>query len=77
MPEYRAYILNRENHFLGCEPLICADDDAAVAAAKRLLDGHDIELWQPDRKVTTLAHRPNGQMNAGQERKISHVAQTK
>jgi hypothetical protein len=38
--------------------LISDHDDTAIAAAKRLLDGHDIELWQGHRKVTTLlAHK--------------------
>ena len=54
MPEYRAYILDRDRHIKGCEPLISADDNAAIASAKRLVDGHDVELWQGARKVTTL-----------------------
>jgi hypothetical protein len=33
------------------------DDAAAVEQAKQLLDGHDIELWQLDRKVTMLDHK--------------------
>ena len=57
MPEYRAYILDRARHIKGCEPLISADDDAAIVAAKRLVDGHDVELWQGARKVTTLPHK--------------------
>jgi hypothetical protein len=28
-----------------------------VERAKRLLDGHDIELWQLDRKVAMLDHK--------------------
>jgi len=60
--EYRAYIVSDEDHFLGCMPLTRADDATAVAAAKRLVDGHDIELWQARRMVTRLAHKadPNG-----------------
>jgi hypothetical protein len=57
MPEYRAYILDRDRHIKGCEPLTCPDDDAAIVAATRLVDGHDVELWQGARKVTTLTHR--------------------
>jgi hypothetical protein len=32
-------------------------DDVAIAHAKRFVDGHDVELWQPNRKVTKLAHQ--------------------
>jgi hypothetical protein len=54
MQEYRAYFIGPDGHIQGYEPLICADDAAAIAAAERLVDGHDVELWQRDRKVTTL-----------------------
>jgi len=37
--------------------LICADDDAAIAAAKQLVDGHSIELWRGARKDTTLPQK--------------------
>jgi hypothetical protein len=37
--------------------LICADDDAAIAAAKQLVDGHNIELWRGARKDTTLPQK--------------------
>lgn len=54
MPEYRAYILGHDGHIQSFEPLVCADDDTAIATAKRLVDGHDVELWQGARKVITL-----------------------
>ncbi len=57
MPDYRAYVLDRDRHIMGCEPLISDDDDAAIAAAERLVDGHDVELWQGARKVTTLPRK--------------------
>lgn len=58
MPEYRAYIIGSDGHILSVEPLISDYDDTAIAAAKRLLVRHDIELWQGRRKVTTLlAHK--------------------
>ena len=31
------------------------NDAAAVEAAKQLIDGHDIELWQLDRKVAVIS----------------------
>jgi hypothetical protein len=33
------------------------DDAAAIEKAKRLVNGHDIELWQLDRKVATFQHK--------------------
>jgi hypothetical protein len=33
------------------------DDAAATAAAKQLVDGHDVELWQRDRKIGTFEQK--------------------
>ena len=54
MPEYRAYIVGADGHFVGFEPLICRDDAEAVTKARRLLDEHDIELWNRERFVVKL-----------------------
>ncbi len=32
----------------------CADDYQAIILAKKFADGHDVELWQLDRKVATF-----------------------
>jgi len=32
----------------------CADDYQAIILAKEFADGHDVELWQLDRKVATF-----------------------
>jgi hypothetical protein len=56
--EYRAYTVGRDGHFVRYDPLVCADDPVAIAEAKRLLDGHDIELWSGDRLVVRLSHKP-------------------
>jgi hypothetical protein len=45
MAEYRAYTVGIDGHFVGYQPLVCADDAEAITKAKRLVDGHDIELW--------------------------------
>jgi hypothetical protein len=29
----------------------CVDDDSAIKSASRLVDSHDVELWQMDRPV--------------------------
>ena len=57
MPEYRAYLIDHDGHIKSFEPLVCADDVAAITTAKRLVDGHDVEVWQGARIVTRLAHK--------------------
>jgi len=54
MPDYRVYIIGHDGHFMKSERLDCADDAAAIEAAKQLVDGHDIELWQRDRRIARL-----------------------
>jgi hypothetical protein len=54
MADYRVYTVGLDRHFIGFEPLICRDDGEAVAKAKQLLDGHDIEVWCADRLVIHL-----------------------
>lgn len=54
MVEYRAYIIGDDGHFQTVRVLQCPDDAAAIAEAKKLLDGHDIELWQLGRFVAYL-----------------------
>jgi hypothetical protein len=54
MPEYYAYIIGSDGRLYRSVPLDCVDDAEAVEWAKTLLDGHDVELWQLDRKVAML-----------------------
>jgi hypothetical protein len=54
MAEYRAYIVGDDEHFLGYEPLVCGDEAEAIELARRLCDGHDIELWCLERMVIRL-----------------------
>jgi hypothetical protein len=56
MAGYRAYIIAADGHFLRAIELVCPDDEVAKEYAKRLVDGHDVELWQGDRKVATFKH---------------------
>jgi hypothetical protein len=52
MPDYRAYVVGIDGHFVRVEFLHSHPDDAAaIEAAKQLVDGHDIELWDRDRFV--------------------------
>jgi hypothetical protein len=54
MPDYRAYVVGIDGSFnsIGIEFLHNhPDDTTAIEAAKQLVDGHDIELWDRDRFV--------------------------
>jgi hypothetical protein len=37
--------------------MVCRDDGKAVAKAERLVDGHDIEVWNDDRFGIRLIHK--------------------
>lgn len=60
MQDYRAYILNIDGHrFLKSSqfPNEFQDDTTALEAAKRLVVGYDIEVWQRARMVARFDHK--------------------
>jgi hypothetical protein len=59
-PEYRAYMVGPDGHFVGYEPLICADDGEAIEKAKRLAGQHPVELWSGSILVRSLPKLPTG-----------------
>lgn len=59
MPEYRIYLIGPDSHFIQSEPILCADDVAAIEIAKQLIiHGRDVEFRQGDRKITRLIASP-------------------
>jgi hypothetical protein len=54
MGDYRVYVIGGDGHFVRAIQIDCPTDEAAVDSAKHLVDGHDIELWQLDRKIATF-----------------------
>ena len=54
MKEYRAYTIGDDDHIVGAIPLVCANDDEAIARVKALLAERAIEIWSGDRFVTRL-----------------------
>jgi hypothetical protein len=58
MPGYRAYVIGTDGRFFDAVPLECADDTEAREKAEQLVNGHDIELWQRDRKIARFEHKP-------------------
>jgi hypothetical protein len=53
--EYRAYVIGDDGHFISFEGFHSRDDGEAIAKARRLVDGHDIELWSGERFVKRLS----------------------
>jgi hypothetical protein len=58
MQHYRVYVIGQDGHFIRSIDLSCADDSAAIESAKQLIDGHDLELWQRDRRIARFDGRP-------------------
>jgi len=58
MAEYRTYIVGHDGHFIRSVGLVCPDDETAKEYAKNLVDCHDVELWQADRKIQAFKHTP-------------------
>jgi hypothetical protein len=58
MSDYRVYVLDDADHVKDRIELDCADDSAAIEYAKQYIDGHDIELWQRDRRIARFDTRP-------------------
>lgn len=54
MNDYRAYIVGQDGHFASCRAFRCADDGEAVALARQLVDGQDVELWSGERFIARL-----------------------
>jgi hypothetical protein len=54
---YRAYLIGRDGQFKKVVDLICDDDDGARKRARKMVDGHDVELWQRDRRVEKFEGR--------------------
>ena len=55
MPEYRAYIVGEDGHFIGYEPMVCANDNEATEKAKPLSNRGPVELWSGPHLVVLLA----------------------
>jgi hypothetical protein len=55
MPEYRLYTVEHGNQFSGPPVVLqCDSDQDAIAEARKLLDGLDIEVWRDTRMVIRL-----------------------
>ena len=51
MPEYRVYKIKSDRVAGAPVVVTCDSDQEAIQQAKKLADGHDVELWQGPRFV--------------------------
>jgi hypothetical protein len=54
MDGFYAYIVDPNGHVLSRVDLAFESEEAAKERAMQLVDGHDVELWQLDRKIATF-----------------------
>jgi hypothetical protein len=57
IPVYRAYIVGLHDRSIGVVQMDCINDDTAIKSAARLVDNHDVELWQMDRPIARFDAR--------------------
>lgn len=51
MHAYRAYLIGSDGVIFSRVELGCEDEETAIARAKKLVDGHDVEVWDGARKI--------------------------
>ncbi|WP_426615556.1 hypothetical protein [Bradyrhizobium sp. McL0616] len=57
MSAYRALIMGLHDRPIRMIQMDCIDDESAISSAERLVDGHNVELWQMDRPVARFDSR--------------------
>jgi hypothetical protein len=51
MPDYRAYVVGSDGHFVSFEGFVARDDAEAIEQAKRVVNRFAVELWSGKRLV--------------------------
>lgn len=54
MPAYRAYLIDEYDRVASYRPIDADSDAEALQAARALVDGCDVEVWQLDRRIGRL-----------------------
>jgi hypothetical protein len=57
---YRLYGLDGVNKVASGEWIEADDDETAIEAVNKMMDGHDCELWQGRRLVARIEHHRGG-----------------
>jgi hypothetical protein len=55
MPDYRAYLIDRNNRVIARKDIVAPSDEAALEAARLYAEGVDVEVWDHARKVGRLS----------------------
>ena len=55
MPDYRVYLIDRNNRVIARKDIVAANDEAALEAARHYAEGVDVEVWDHARKVGRLS----------------------
>lgn len=54
MSSYRAYLVDNEGHIKSSRDVTADDDAGALDEARQYVDGHDVEVWDRDRRIGIL-----------------------
>lgn len=54
MADYRVYVVTPGGELGSFNEIVVANDDAAIAFARRIRPYDDLEVWSGDRKVASL-----------------------
>jgi hypothetical protein len=54
MAEYRAYAIGPDGRIFKADPMICDNDEEAIAQVRTLAAEHVIEIWSGDRFVVRV-----------------------
>jgi hypothetical protein len=57
MPDYRAYLIDRDDRVIARKDIVAPSDKAALEAARPYADGVDVEVWDHARKVGRLSKK--------------------
>jgi hypothetical protein len=55
--EYRAYVLDSNDHVVARHDIEADNGTAALELAKQYVDGHDVEVWQRTHIIGRLRHK--------------------
>lgn len=64
MPTYRAYLIDENDRVTSYRPIDADSDAEALQAARPLVDGCDVEVWQLDRRIGRLERARKLQLRA-------------
>ncbi len=64
MDGFYAYVVDKDGHVISRTDFFFESEEEAKKRARLLADGHDVELWQRDRRIATFKRLAEGQAAA-------------